>query len=282
MGDDGRNGATVPPVSATAEGGIMTPEEAKALVAGPLGGEMAKFALRFCKPVFFGLPPSREHPVVVINGTASLLQFRDELLAVTCFHVIESYRRKLDEDCRCLFAVANCYFDPLAQLVAEDRAVDFAVLRLTPEQGDTITRDSNGIGEAFYPLAAQPPTPIKVDDFVAYGGFPSDRRYLTSFDELSFGTYSSGACRVTDVYSDYITCEFEREYWVKHFFEAEAEAEPETLGGLSGGPVFVIRTSSAGLVSYEYAGLIFGMDKSTEALFMRRAEAIPLGWEVGS
>ncbi len=171
----------------------MNPEEAKALVAGPLGREMAKFALRFCKPVYFGVPPSREHPVVVNNGTASLLQLRDELLAVTCSHVIEGYRSVLAEDPRCLFAVANCYFDPLAQLVDEDKVVDAAVLRLTREQGEMITRDSDGIGEAFYELTPQPPTPVKIDDFVAYGGFPGDLRQRASYDELNFGTYSSGA-----------------------------------------------------------------------------------------
>ena len=75
-----------------------TPEEAKKLVAGPLGRQMGMFPLRFCKPAFFGVPPSREHPVVVNNGTASLLDLRGDLLAVTCHHVIEGYRRKLDED----------------------------------------------------------------------------------------------------------------------------------------------------------------------------------------
>ena len=75
-----------------------TPEETKKLVAGPLGRQMEMFPLRFCKPAYFGVPPSREHPVVVNNGTASLLDLRGDLLAVTCHHVIEGYRRKLDED----------------------------------------------------------------------------------------------------------------------------------------------------------------------------------------
>ena len=253
----------------------MTPEEAKALVAGPLGEQMAKYPLRFCKPVYFAPPPSHEHPVVVNNGTALLLQFRGELLAVTCFHVIEGYRRRLAEDRRCLFAIANCYLDPLAQLVTDDSAVDAAVLRLTPEQADAITQGSNGIGEAFYDLAPQAPPPVMVGDFVGYGGFPGDLRQRASFDELNFGTYSCGACRVTDLHSDYITCKFERENWIEHF----PEAEPESLGGLSGGPVFVIRRGPSEIISYEFAGLIYGMDESTESLYIRQAQAIPLDWE---
>ena len=68
-----------------------TPEEVKKLVAGPLGRQMEMFPLRFCKPVYFGVPLSREHPVAVNNGTASLLDLRGDLLAVTCHHVIEGY-----------------------------------------------------------------------------------------------------------------------------------------------------------------------------------------------
>ena len=45
------------------------------------GRQMEMFPLRFCKPAYFGVPPSREHPVVVNNGTASLLDLRGDLLA---------------------------------------------------------------------------------------------------------------------------------------------------------------------------------------------------------
>ncbi len=153
---------------------------------------------------------------------------------------------------------------------------DAAVLQITPKQAGEITRDSDGIGETFYELPPQAPTPVKVGDYVTYGGFPGDLRQLAPFGELIFGSYSSGACRVTDLHSDYFTCEFEREYWVKHF----SDAEPQNLGGLSGGPVFVIRHSPSGLVSYEYAGLIYLMHERTESLYIRQAQAIPLGWQV--
>jgi hypothetical protein len=257
----------------------MTLEEAKSLVAGPLGQEMAKFALRFCKPLYFGPPPSRQHPAVVNSGTASLLRFGDDVLAVTCSHVIKGYRRKLAEDDRCLFAIANCYFDdPLGQLVAEDSAIDAAVVRLTMKQANQITRNSAGIGEAFYEVNPKSGKLAKVGDFVAYGGFPGCLRQVTSFDELSFGSYSSGACRVTDVHSDYMTCEFEREFWIKSF----PEPEPQSLRGLSGGPAFMIRHRPSGVISYEYAGLIYSMHESTESLFIRQARALPLGWEVSA
>ena len=61
-------------------------------------------------------------------------------------------------------------------------------------------------------------------DFVAYAGFPGDLREHVSFDGISFGSYSSGACRVTDLHADYLTCEFEREYWIQNFVEHEPES----------------------------------------------------------
>ena len=253
----------------------MTPEEAKALVAGPLGQEMAKFPLRFCKPVYFGPPPSRKDPVVVKSGTASLLKFRGKFLALTCSHVLAGYRSDMARNRGCIFPIANCYLNrPLNQLAAEDSAIDAAVLELTDEQACEITRGNNGIGEAFYEVGSETSMPIRVGDFVAYAGFPGCLRKLESFDELNFGSYSSGACRVIDVHSDYVVCGFEREVWIKHF----SEPEPRALEGLSGGPVFVLRHRFSGVMSYEFAGIVFGMSASDEALFVRQAAALPLRW----
>jgi hypothetical protein len=85
-----------------------TPEEAKKLVTGPLDRQMEMFPLRFCEPAYFGVPPSREHPGAVNSGTVSLLDLRGDLLAVTCHHVIQGYRRKL----------ANCL--PLSFMARRD------------------------------------------------------------------------------------------------------------------------------------------------------------------
>jgi hypothetical protein len=75
-----------------------------------------------------------------------------------------------------------------------------------------------------------------------------------------------------------MTCEFERDTWITTF----TEPEPQSLGGLSGGPAFVIRHRPSGVISYEYAGLIYRMYEPTESLFIRQAGALPLGWEVSA
>lgn len=252
----------------------MVSEEAlRAMVAGALGDEMAKFPVRFCQPIHFGLPPSPGHPVAVSNGTATLLRVHGKPLIVTCAHVIEGYRRKMAEDKSCVFAVGDCYLNPLSQLIAEDPAVDASVVSLSHKQAEEITHGRHGIGEAFFELENAPAI-VKIDDYVAFAGFPGDLRQVRSFSELDFGSYSSGACRVTDVHSDYLTCQFEREHWIVNF----SEGDPASLGGLSGGPAFVIRHSPTGVQHYEFAGIVFRMHEESESLYVRGALALPLDW----
>lgn len=249
----------------------MTPQEAKALAAGPYGEEMSKFPLRFCKPLFFGRPPGLAQAVEITNGTMSLLKAGERFLGVTCEHLIREYQNKRKEDQGYSLSLANLRLDdPLSLLIVKDRAIDFAIFEFTSEQAQDLIKDSDGIGEAFYEIGPRTPASIEVGDFVAYGGFPGELRKQGSFNQLNFGSLSSGACRVVDKHSDYFTCGFDREYWARHF----SEPEPRRLGGLSGGPVFAIRHSSAGFVSYEFTGHIFKIHEPTQALFVRHVSAI--------
>jgi hypothetical protein len=258
----------------------ITEPEAKALMAGPLGIEMQKFPLRFCKPVFFGDPPSYAHAAVVRSGTVSLLERFGELFAMTCAHVMEAYRARRAEPRECFFAIGGYDFDPLPQIVAEDRAVDTCAIRLSPEQAGLVLDQRTGIGQGFYPLGPSPPGPVEVGNFVTFGGFPGEYRRLEAVDELSFGTYSHAGARVTDLHSDYLACQFEREFWVRN--EMAVEPEPTGLGGLSGGPAFVIRHSHSGIISYEFCGVIYRMHEDSETLYIRRLKSIWFGDEIES
>ena len=213
---------------------------------GPLGREMAKYPLRFCKAAFFGVPPSRLMPMAVSNGTATLIDVGRGPIAITCAHVLEGYREMLENSPNCFFQIGYCRLDPFAQLVSISTDLDCATLKLTEDQANEITRNSNGIGEMFYMEVVWPLGRVRAGDFVAFGGFPGDYREHVSADTISFGSYSSGATLVTSAHDDYFVCQFEREQWVTHF----SEEEPAKIRGLSGGPVFVLRHSPAGLMSY--------------------------------
>jgi hypothetical protein len=250
----------------------LTVDEAKALVKNGLGEVMARYPARFCKPVMFGVPPSREDPARVNNGTATLLRRGAEYLAVTCFHVLKPYRKVAHDNPSCFFAIGNCHFNLLPQIIIEDEAIDVCVIRLTGAQESQIVAGNIGIGEQFFELGAGPAAPAKIDDYVAFAGFPGDLRRLQSLDAFNFGVYSSGAARVTDQHSDYMICRFEREHWIRSI--QPGEQEPESLGGMSGGPAFVIRHSPAGVISYDFCGIVFKMHEASESLFIRNIHAI--------
>jgi len=123
--------------------------------------------------------------------------------------VLSHYRAVRQTIRACFFAVGNCHFDPIPQIVTDDGAVDVCVIRVTAAQAAEIVDARTGIGQDFFELDPGPAAAVKVGDFVTFGGFPGDLRRVESMDALNFGTYSSGAARVTDRHSDYLVCQFE-------------------------------------------------------------------------
>jgi Trypsin-like peptidase domain len=253
----------------------LTLEEATALVAAGLGEVMQKFPLRFCKPILFGMPPSPKYPAKVNNGTATLLKRNGEHFVVTCAHVLNHYRTVSHGNPAVFFAVGNCHFDPLPQIVAEDAALDICIIRMTSAQVREVVDTRSGIGQDFFELDARTTQPVKTGEFVTFAGFPGDLRRLESLDAFNFGTYSSGAARVTDRHIDYLVCQFERECWVRS--GDAGEPEPDSLGGMSGGPAFVVRHSPEGIISYEFSGIIYKMHEASESLYIRELSPTAFG-----
>jgi hypothetical protein len=249
----------------------MDRDEARALMAGLLGEHLMKFPLRWCKPAFFGIAPAPGNQVEVQNGTVSLIVRGDDHFAITCRHVLDGFRAVRAESDRAFFRIGNCPIDPLAQLVIEgQRDLDVAVLRLTSEQAQRIVHDSDGIGERFFQVGQDRPVIIEEGNGVAFAGFPGALRRHDAPQELNFGSYGCGATPVTVANDARFICQFERAEWVVR----AGEAEPATLGGLSGGPAFLIRRSAAGLISYEFAGIIYEFSEDYELLYIAQAAAI--------
>ncbi|AJX26813.1 Uncharacterised protein [Burkholderia pseudomallei] len=249
----------------------MDRDEARALMAGLLGEQLMKFPLRWCKPAFFGIEPAPGEQVEVQNGTASLIVRGEDHFAITCRHVLDGFRAVRAESDRGFFHIGNCAIDPLAQLVIEgQRDLDVAVLWLTPEQAQHIVRDSDGIGESFFRVDQDRPAIIEEGNGVAFAGFPGVLRRHDAPQELNFGSYGCGATPVTAANDARFICQFERAEWVVR----AVEAEPATIGGLSGGPAFLIKQSPAGLITYEFAGIIYEYSNDYELLYIVQAAAI--------
>jgi hypothetical protein len=239
-------------------------EEAKRLAAGPLGEKLAKYPLLFSKAAFFGERPAKHKSTYVRNGTVTLVDFGTGPIAITCAHVISDYRKLLKTNERALFQLGNVEFDPLSQLIAEDKRLDLATIRLTPTQAKAITREGE-IGACFFQPVSWPPPSLSEGDFIAFGGFPGRWRERRAFDKLVFPSFSSGACRVASVAEDRFACQFERDYWVTAF-DIDKREDLEDLGGLSGGPAFIHR----GLY-WDFAGVIYEFSNDYDIMLLRPA-----------
>lgn len=249
----------------------ITFDEAKALVEGALGLEMAKYPLRFACATYFGVPPKEGEELRVNNGTASLLLLGGKPTVLTCSHVLQGYRERLAEEPTCIFQVGDCALNPLEQLTKESAKLDFALIGLTEAQAAEIAATQGDQRRYFLEPHPWPPGPVTEDDFVAFGGYPGDLRRATSFNELSFGSFSSGASKASAVGGDYLVTHFDREYWVQHKFEPE----PAYIRGLSGGPAFALRKSAeTGIMTYEFIGHVYQFSEDFELLYIRLASAL--------
>lgn len=243
------------------------------MVEGKLGIELEKYPLKFVTPAYFGVRPNNGKPAAVNSGSASLLRLHCHTFALTCWHVLDGYRQRLAEDGKVIFQLGNCELDPLAQLKVEDNKLDYALLWLNEDQAKELTSPEGPFDGKFFVEPSQwPPAAVAVGEFVAFGGFPGELRKVKSFYEISFGSYSSGGAEVTAVGDDYLVCQFDRSRWVKHGYEPE----PRTIRGLSGGPVFAIRHSDAGIMTHEFIGHVYEFSESLELLYVRLSRAIKI------
>jgi len=248
----------------------MNIEEAKRLVAGPFGEQLTRLPLRFCKPAFFGTRPQVGATAEINNGTATLIARNGEYFAMTCQHVISEYRRKRETSQQIVFNIGNCEIDPIESLASESAALDVAVIRLSETQAAEITHDSHGIGEAFFQIPEQRPELVPETRGIAFAGFPGELRRVERFDTLNFGGYACGATPVTSSRDTYLICQFDRQEWVRQGFEPE----PTTIRGISGGPVFEIRESEVGIISHNFAGIVYQCSEEFDLLYITQARAI--------
>jgi hypothetical protein len=244
----------------------MSPEDARKAVAGPLGREFGKFPLQFAKPVLFGEYPSRQRPSKINNGTASLLRLDCGPVAVTCHHVIDYYRERLKSGERCLFQIAGCRFDPLAQLISESMDVDLAVLTLTEEQADKVLTWGSLPSQFYTPVSWPPPSPLEGDD-VLFGGYPGKWRTTQDYDSMRFASYSSGH-RVTAVGTRSFISEVNQAHSVKTIY-LDGLNDLTEFGGMSGGPVFVLHK-----LNLEFVGIVREYSPDRDAFHFTRAGLI--------
>ena len=245
----------------------------KNVILGPLGREIGNFPLRFAKSVMFGGRPSREALTKINSGSASLLQLDCGPVAVTCHHVVQCYRERLEAGEQCVFQIGSCRIDPLAQCISESQGVDLAVLDLTWEQAAKITGDG-WMGSQFFSPKTWPPEPVEVEEDVAFGGFPGQWRKMLDHDSLEFASYSQ-CTLVSDVANDSFICQGRREFWVNRSGLRDVESLKD-YGGISGGPAFVWRK-----LHWDFAGVVREYFPHSDAVRIAHAELISSNGTIG-
>lgn len=234
--------------------------KAKALAAGPLGEKMGKFPLLFAKAAFFGQRPSREKRVEINNGTVTLADLGSGPIAITCQHVIAGFRKKREEAERVIFQLGFVDFDPVEQLIDENERLDLATIWLTEKQAKAVTSEGEIGSCIFKPKSWPPPLPDK-GEFIAFGGFPGTLRSILSFDELEFGSWSSGASEISSVSDFQFASVFNRENWIQSF-GTKHHMDLIALGGMSGGPVFIKRK-----VYWDLVGIVSQYHENYDTVF---------------
>jgi hypothetical protein len=196
------------------------------------------------------------------NGTATLVQLGCNRIAVTCYHVLEEYRRIPGA----IFQIGNVKLDPNEQLLAEQPQADLATIRLSEAQAQALTT-SQGIKGDFFQPRSWPPAAVRENDCVAIGGYPGTWRQRISPDVLDFYSYGVGATAVTSVHENRFACQFDRQRWISSF--RDKCPNQEELGGMSGGPVFRL-----GHLHWELVGFIYEFSPQFDIMLLRPAHII--------
>lgn len=240
---------------------------AKQLASGPVGEMMTKLPLYYSKAIIFGEKPKKDTITAIRSATATFLELKKQVFAITCFHVIEEYRKVLQVNGDTLFQIGDTAIDLESQLVSESPKYDLVTIFLTEFQLKKIL-NTEGIGSQVIRPSVWPPSKISESDKILFGGFPGTLRHRIAFDEVQFKSHSAAGISIASVDDEKFGCQFERDYWIASGGDKQA-VYPTELGGMSGGPAFVDR----GLY-FEFVGIIYEYLEPYSIMFFRHSSLI--------
>lgn len=200
---------------------------------------VTKFPLRFAKAAIIGPMPVPGTPATINSGTTTLVLLQAGYVAITCDHIVREAQERQAADPNVIFQIGDARIDIATQLIDQSSYRDIATLRIQEHQLPEILAGEE-IGTSFFAPAAWPPPRPTENDYVAFGGFPGTLRTIETFQDLVFGTWSSGASPVSSSSERQFASHFERDRWFQSFGSADHLAL-RNFGGMSGGPAFVLR-----------------------------------------
>lgn len=232
--------------------------------SNPFFDEISKYPVKFATPVFFGESPHTSSSAFIRNGTSTLLMLDGRYLGVTCQHVLEGYRQfKQNNDG--FFYMGPIQINPEQCLISEDKEYDLAIFDLSNLVGKVPE-----LNEAkFVKPSTWPPNDISKEDVICMAGFPGIWRDQMSLGHLRFYSYSSGAAEVVSVRENSFVTTVKIADCITQINHGKIWG---SIGGLSGGPVFVWRKTP--ILIAELVGFIYEYQESFDLMFVRSGNVI--------
>ena len=211
--------------------------------------ELLKIAAMYSIPIFWG---TKETSQVNNNGTAFILDTGEKRFVVTAAHVYESYLEKKSRG-----LIDGCQLSNLPFELEEKRistcsssSMDIATFDITEQEIQSLKKNVLHGNQRTWP-----PKKPKTNEAVVIAGFPGHERLKVSNNGYSFGLYCFNT-PVSSISDRHFGCALERKYWVE-LFQLELPEEGYDMGGISGAPALALDSSSAGIVSWRLAGVVY-------------------------
>jgi hypothetical protein len=193
---------------------------------------------------------------MVQNGSCFLVKLKDKTIAVTNYHVIQEWKRLIEQEAAKAVTIGNTRLSPdsLTNIIDYSESLDLATILLSTK----VINDLQNSNVQFYEYASQ--VELCDGDLVFALGFPGALRNDDMHKQTTENHVAVIQAKATNVDGRKFWIEFERESWIQRFGEKDIK-DLTGLGGFSGGPVFFFRDGElhlAGII-FENIGFIDGM-----------------------
>lgn len=195
------------------------------------------------------------------SGTVSFLDTGAKLIAISASHVFDGYAHDKQE-----FGNVTCQFggmtiEPELRIISRQSELDLVTFEISP-----VIAASSGA----YPHSPPqwPTNPVLQGDLLMVGGYPGTLRVEHSESaDIPFQWFSG---RVTSTSSSNIILHIDRDNF--HCPLNENQLTNQSLGGLSGGPVFRVVTDP--IERLELVGVIYEYQETLGLVYARPARCI--------
>ena len=228
--------------------------------------QVAVGPMHYMSVVGIGNPETESVPTN--NGTVSLLQLNGRRLGVTCAHVVKAYKERLRLDSGVILQVGRSRIE-LDQIIDVDDGRDLAVLDL-----ERVNVSGMNIPARFFEPISWPPCDVASGNSISMAGLPGLTR-VVSGTRVDYRTFSATLVPIHRVEDSRLIIQLNREELI--FMTGSREEDlPQCLGGVSGGPVFLNRETSSGLMVNELVGIISEQSPPYDIFYAQRINCIGL------